>query len=423
MDQINRSPKTAADTAPVGLLGRLWTFAIDVPADLNAEDSRLLSVFRISVPVAALVHLGFVALFLVLGQTILAIYNIFSLALLGAAAWTAYRYGLRATNFIALALMVEIPLHALLTTLFLGLDTLFICYVVTLMMGTGFIHIYTLGTRIILAAFCAATMVATAALGFLVEPLQPEGAAVTAALAIQSVVGTAAVAFLMASTFAMAAERTEARARAEHQRAEELLRNILPAEIAERLKTSPAVIADEHPEATILFADIVGFTERSARLTPTELVDRLNRVFSAFDRLATKHGVEKIKTIGDAYMVVAGLPQHRDDHAEVIVRMAQDMLLALQEVNKDLNEPIRVRIGVNTGPVVAGVIGQTKFAYDLWGDTVNLASRLEEIAEPGQVRMGEKTRAALGDAFACADQGEAEIKGKGRVRTWALAAE
>jgi class 3 adenylate cyclase len=211
----------------------------------------------------------------------------------------------------------------------------------------------------------------------------------------------------------------EAEIEAERQRSEQLLLNILPAPIAARLKGGEVVIADQFPAVTVLFADIVGFTPLSARLGGHELIEVLNEVFSLFDGLAERHGLEKIKTIGDAYMVVAGLPEPRDDSAAVMARMALDMRDALARSRAGA-EGLRVRIGMHTGPVVAGVIGVKKFAYDLWGDTVNTASRMESHSEPGRIHLTEACRAALGGGFRLEDRGVIVVKGKGEMRTWFL---
>src|SRR5258706_11997766 len=176
-------------------------------------------------------------------------------------------------------------------------------------------------------------------------------------------------------------ELTEERARSER-----LLLNILPASIAERLKGSEASIADHSAEVTVLFADIVGFTPLSARKTPQALVEMLNRIFSEFDSLAEAHGLEKIKTIGDAYMAVAGLPEHRSDHAQAAAYMAIAMLQATARIAAETGEALALRIGLNSGPVVAGVIGRKKFSYDLWGDTVNTASRMESHGAAGMIQ-------------------------------------
>jgi class 3 adenylate cyclase len=170
-------------------------------------------------------------------------------------------------------------------------------------------------------------------------------------------------------------------------RSERLLLNILPRPIAERLKHHPTTIADAHAEVTVLFADIVEFTKFSASILPQRLVEILNDVFSEFDRLAERHGLEKIKTVGDAYMVVGGLPTPRADHAEAVAEMALEMRDALAGYEKTIGASLQLRIGIHTGPVVAGVIGRRKFSYDLWGDTVNTASRMESHGLPGVIQV------------------------------------
>ncbi|MEI9951759.1 MAG: adenylate/guanylate cyclase domain-containing protein [Pseudomonadota bacterium] len=207
---------------------------------------------------------------------------------------------------------------------------------------------------------------------------------------------------------------------AEKARAEELLLNVLPASIAERLKRGQRPIADGFPRVSVLFADIVGFTKMSERITPVELVDRLNRMFSSFDDLADKLKLEKIKTIGDAYMVAGGLHSHEYDHAQMIAEMALAMQRRALEFSREFGEELSIRIGIHTGPVVAGVIGKRKFIYDVWGDTVNTASRMESHGEPGAVHVTEETRQLLKDMYILTPRGEISVKGKGVMRTWFL---
>lgn len=206
----------------------------------------------------------------------------------------------------------------------------------------------------------------------------------------------------------------------EQEKSERLLLNILPEPIADRLKQEPAAIADGFGEVTVLFADVVGFTELSGRLPPKELVARLNDIFSRFDALAEKHGLEKIKTIGDAYMVVGGLPNPRDDHARAIAEMALDMKEAIQALNRETGESFNMRMGINSGPVVAGVIGIKKFIYDLWGDTVNVASRMESHGTPGEIQMTAATYSHLKDYYDLQERGTIAIKGKGEMTTYWL---
>ncbi len=206
----------------------------------------------------------------------------------------------------------------------------------------------------------------------------------------------------------------------EKNKSEQLLLNVLPEAIAKRLKENPQTIADSFTEVTILFADIVGFTCLSGKLPPQELVDMLNQIFSAFDLLAEKHNLEKIKTIGDAYMVVGGLPYPRKDHAAAIANMALDMQQEISRLNHVINQKFAMRIGINSGEVVAGVIGRRKFIYDLWGDAVNTASRMESQGLPNQIQVSESTYQLLKDVYTFEPRGEVEIKGKGRMATYLL---
>lgn len=206
----------------------------------------------------------------------------------------------------------------------------------------------------------------------------------------------------------------------EQKKSEELLLSILPEPIANRLKNGEINIADGFSEATILFADIVGFTTLSQQIAPEIVVKMLNEIFSDFDQLCDRYNLEKIKTIGDAYMVVGGLPQPRKDHAEAIAEMALDMLEDLAQFNAKNDVKLSVRIGMNSGPVIAGVIGKKKFIYDLWGDAVNTASRMESHGIEGEIQMTETTYTLLQDQYICQERGIIEIKGKGTMKTYLL---
>ena len=208
--------------------------------------------------------------------------------------------------------------------------------------------------------------------------------------------------------------------RNEQERSEQLLLNILPRPIAERLKEGQRTIADVFPDVTVLFADLVGFTKMSEQLPPAELVAMLNRIFSMFDQLAEKHGLEKIKTIGDEYMAASGLPMPRPDHAEAMAEMALDMLAVIERFNAKRNRGVRIRIGLNCGPVTAGIIGTKKFAYDLWGDTVNIASRMESHGIANAIQVTEATYKRLRHKYAFQRRGIIHVKGKGALCTYFL---
>jgi class 3 adenylate cyclase len=208
--------------------------------------------------------------------------------------------------------------------------------------------------------------------------------------------------------------------KSEQEKSERLLLNVLPQPIAERLKQGPQTIADRFEEVTVLFADIVDFTRISAHLSAVELIGLLNAVFSMFDLLAERHGVEKIKTLGDGYMAVGGLPTPRADHTEVVADMALAMQEAITHFKATDDETLRVRIGLHTGPVMAGIIGTKKFAYDLWGDTVNTAKRMEASSVAGRIQITAATRARLGDKYLCEERGAIPVKGVGEMVTYFL---
>ncbi|OLP17643.1 hypothetical protein BST81_15070 [Leptolyngbya sp. 'hensonii'] len=213
---------------------------------------------------------------------------------------------------------------------------------------------------------------------------------------------------------------TEEELRRQRRLAEQLLLNVLPQPIAERLKREQKTIADSFSAATVLFADIASFTELSSHISPIELVELLNHIFSAFDKLVDHYGLEKIKTIGDAYMVVGGLPEPKADHVEAIADLALALLQEVTHFQTAAGQPITLRLGIHTGPVVAGVIGTRKFSYDLWGDTVNIASRMESQGEAGHIQVTTAVYNRLQKRYELEERGIIEVKGKGLMRTYWL---
>ena len=228
------------------------------------------------------------------------------------------------------------------------------------------------------------------------------------------------IVFTLLAIFARQREEALSELRIEQDKAESLLLNILPRSIAEKLKADTATIADQFEAASILFADVVDFTPLSERLPPAEVVGILDHLFSHFDGLADQYDVEKIKTIGDCYMVAAGVPIARPDHARAIALMALDMREAMRSEDAVGHLGLELRIGINSGPVVAGVIGRKRFLYDLWGDAVNTASRMESHGSPGQIQVTEATYELLKDEFELEQRGLVPVKGKGDIRTWYL---
>jgi adenylate cyclase len=238
---------------------------------------------------------------------------------------------------------------------------------------------------------------------------------------IASVTGTGAIMFALVFYAVREVTRAEASAEFEHERSESLLANILPAAVANRLKSrADRVIADKHEEASILFADMAGFTAWASATAPVDLVGFLNEVFTAFDRLVERHGLEKIKTTGDNYMVVSGVPVSRSDHAAALVQLALEMLDAARHIHDPHGREVSIRIGIASGPVVAGVVGMKKFFYDVWGDAVNVASRMESTGVPGRIQISPETFERVKDQFEFESRGPIEVRGKGKMTTWLL---
>ena len=275
----------------------------------------------------------------------------------------------------------------------------------------------TIASAAIAAALIIAVLLTTPHdTGLLPQPL------VVASL-ISSVVVSSGVLLLIVSYALTEAARAETAAEREYERSERLLTNILPSPIAARLKSeSNVVIADRHDEASILFADMAGFTAQASDTAPDDLVQFLNRVFSDFDQLVERHGLEKIKTTGDAYMVVSGVPTARSDHAQALAALALEMREAATEWRDSRGRSVPIRMGISSGPVVAGVVGTRKFFYDVWGDAVNVAARMEMMGSAGKIQVSQDIYERLRDEFVLESRGEIEVKGKGRMPTWFLMA-
>lgn len=226
--------------------------------------------------------------------------------------------------------------------------------------------------------------------------------------------------FILLALFAKQRADAQTDLRVEHERAESLLLAILPSAIADRLKVQPGTIADQFETVSVLFADVVDFTPRSQGLPAAEVVGMLDRLFGEFDRLADKYDLEKIKTIGDAYMVAAGVPTGRPDHAQALANLALDMVAATAPGGAVGDLRLQLRIGINSGPVVAGVIGRKRFLYDLWGDAVNTASRMESGGVPDRIQVTRATHDLISDQFVLEPRGMVAVKGKGEIETWYL---
>lgn len=277
--------------------------------------------------------------------------------------------------------------------------------------------------HIVLAGFLAALAAALVITAELVIPrdtgLQPPWAQTTG-FVITTL--SACVVVVVTVWFALRdTARAEAAMEDQYERSEALLANMLPASIAERLKEPERrVIADKYDEASVLFADIVGFTERASSTPPAELVKFLDRLYSAFDELVDKHGLEKIKVSGDSYMVVSGVPRPRPDHVQALADFALDMADVAAALKDPHGRAVPLRVGLATGPVVAGVVGSRRFFYDVWGDAVNVASRMESTDSVGQIQVPDEVYERLKDDFVLRERGHIDVKGKGVMRTWYL---
>ncbi|HXL44492.1 MAG TPA: adenylate/guanylate cyclase domain-containing protein [Gaiellaceae bacterium] len=271
------------------------------------------------------------------------------------------------------------------------------------------------------AGFLALVALSAAIDGVLPEPSEGIPSWLVVAFFALNIFGPSVTTFALLEHFVRSRDRAHRFLAAEQERSETLLLSIFPRPIAERLKVSQEVIAERCEEVSVLFADITGFTPVAERLPAEEVVVLLDEIFSAFDGLVTRHGLEKIKTIGDGYMVAAGIPTPRADHAEAAARLALAMRQTLAEL--PVAAGLNLRVGIDSGPVVAGVIGRTKFGYDLWGDTVNTASRMESHAPTGTIQVTERTYRRLEDGFVLEQRTGVVVKGKGEMTTYVLLAE
>ena len=283
-----------------------------------------------------------------------------------------------------------------------------------LVAAIGTLFFFTVGGSIPwFAAFLGLTVVSGIIDPFISATPAPIPQGVRVAFFVLNVAGVSLTAYLLLQYAVRARDAAFARS-------EGLLLNVLPKSIADRLKKEPGVIAEAHEAVTVLFADVVDFTRFTERTAPERVVGVLDEIFSEFDTLAERHGLEKIKTIGDAYMVAAGIPVRRPDHAAAMAEMALDMRETFTTLGRPLGVDLAIRIGMDSGPVIAGVIGRHKFIYDLWGDTVNTASRMESHGLPGAIQVSDATRSLLDGRFEFEDRGEIEIKGKGLRHAWIL---
>lgn len=366
---------------------------------------------------AAVFHILFLLAFLQLGEVALALFNIVSIACYVLCLRLLLRGDLGASMLLA---TIEVSVHQTWVVSVFGLGSGFQYYLLVLPFACVLIPAWPLWQRVLLAAAPLLVLLALLFAGQTHAPPRPLPDGWQQLFLLVNVTGLVLVQIIVVIAYANAARVAEHALEEAYSESESLLSRILPASIATRLKQRPDAVADRFDEVTVIFADLVGFTALAEQRTPSNLVVLLDRLIGEFDRLAAEFGVEKIKTLGDAWMGVAGAPEPQADHASRAADFALAILASVARLNDETGEDLKLRIGMASGGVVAGVIGRDKFAYDLWGDTVNLAARMESAGLTGEIQVSEATFDKLEAGYVLASRGAVEVKGKGPVRTWLL---
>ena len=394
----------------------LVTSYFAIPQAIDPDDYEAYTVLLYISFAAIWIHLFFLVFFSLMGILPLVIFNIGSVAAWIIAGILTRRDKLAATCIIGGA---EVLAHAMFCVMVLGWETGFQYYLITMAVGVFAVNKF---YKIRYSLICAAIIgfVVSYFIGQIPVVAYSIDPGIVRFIYIANLVITFLVVVINMWFYSSTAYKAKADLKKEHAKAERLLHNILPVPIAARLKNDTETIADRFENATILFCDIVNFTEMSEKMEPDELVRVLNEIFCSFDRITDKYSIEKIKTIGDAYMVAAGVPRAREDHAEAVANFALELVNELNEINRNCQRELSLRIGINSGPLVAGVIGKRKFIYDLWGDTVNVASRMESTGLPDQIQVTENTYHLLKERYTFRERGLVEVKGKGSMMTYIL---
>jgi len=397
-------PKTS-----VGLPTRILENLKKYPEGYPPDFARAYVIGKFTYPIGLFGHTGFLVMFWILDLQVLAAFNVLSVAIFSWAIWQHWKGNMKWP--ILLVSLFELPVHAILATLFVGTFSAFWVYILISMSILVLAPFLTRKFRYITCFALSLIMISIVVFGKLTAPLQIVSVQVEFLFFAINIINLTFLLTTLLATFDLAVARAEKAFQLEFSRAETLLLNILPAAIATRLKAQEEPLADSHDSVSVLFADLAGFTDLSRKMSAAELVTLLNDLFSRFDRLVQEHGAEKIKTIGDAYMVATGLSGSAANHAEQVADLALGMQKAFGEFREQNQVDLKLRIGVHSGAVIAGVIGQQKFAYDLWGDTVNIASRMESEGLPDQIQISAETWNLIHDRFVTSSRGQIEIKG------------
>ncbi|MEP1695065.1 MAG: adenylate cyclase [Paracoccaceae bacterium] len=391
--------------------------AQSAPPGLSKPEARYHFMLVISLPTGILAHIVFLIIFWWLDYTILAYFNVFSVAAFTYSYFRLFRGDLHTATY--LCMLFEIQIHAVLATYYLGFDTGFWLLAFISLLST---IVYPYFSRFVRYAICFALIPIVAATMFFTIPIEPiydVSYSESFLFFVLNVITLVIVFATILSAYDIAVANAEDALEREFERGEALLHNILPVPIAKRLKEQEDPLADKFESVTVLFTDIAGFTNMSRGMAADELVGILNELFTEFDALVTQHGAEKIKTIGDAYMIATGLDGGKD-HADQMARLAQDMHRAFEAFRKKHDLDLGLRTGLHSGEAVAGVIGKRKFAYDLWGDTVNVASRMESSGEADHIQITSQTRDLLSNTFTVELRGKIDIKGHAARETYYL---
>lgn len=399
----------------------LWNRFTSVPGDVPRELSRYYVYWKIFYVFAGIDHALVLISFLQAGVYAMVVVNIFSVGVFVAASLLLRNGWYRFAYWIAIG---ELVLHGILATICVGPEFGFTNYTFLVVILLFIQPFYSWRASFLLAAVTVASAALVTYYGLNNPPLYVMSPDWASTMSIRQVVGWPIFVLIMVLPFILASARAEKDLAAAYAESERLLLNILPESVARRLKASPEMIADDRESVAILFADIVGFTALSGRMSPKDVVTLLNDVFNAIDELVAKYGLEKIKTIGDAYVIAAGLPDPIDDPDGKIAKLAIELVGIISNFrNLSGDERLEMRIGINSGRVVAGVIGNRKFAYDLWGDAVNVAARMEETGIAGKIQVPNEFAERLRGRFTFEPRGAIEIKGKGLIQTSFLVGE
>jgi adenylate cyclase len=390
---------------------------INHPEKIKLKAQRYLLTGKITYYFGLMVHLFWCILFFTLDAPLLAAFNIFSILI--------FFFNIRLNkkgHFLTAATIatIEVVLHQVLCIIFIGWEAGFQYYLFLIILIPFLTDSKKLIFKLFLVLGCLITFLNIEYIFKDFPPIYTLSETTINTLNITNITFSMFVIALIAYYFNNSVNIAEEALELEQERADKLLHNILPKSIANRLINEDKTIADGFDCVSVLFLDIVGFTKLSASKPPEELVNILNEIFTKFDDLSDEHNLEKIKTIGDSYMVASGIPEKTGDHAERIADFALKLNSELDKINKQTGNSFKIRTGINSGPVVAGVIGKKKFIYDLWGDAVNVASRMESHGKVGEVQISESTYQLIKDLYSFESRGEIEIKGKGLMKTYLL---